>query len=82
MHGTSEPDVERDHHTARTRETGGLDADRERRRDDNVDPDGPSTTGVDENETFVGRVSGQDSGFAGETGAEARAEAAREEGSR
>ena len=44
-----------------------------------VDPDGGSTTGTDENEEYVGRVAGEDAGYAGETGAEARAEAARRE---
>jgi hypothetical protein len=68
MHGSSEPDVASDPHLARTRETGGVDRDRKER------PDGPSTTGTDENEEFVGRVAGQDAGYAGETGAEARAE--------
>lgn len=70
MHGSSEPDVATDPHLARTREVGG-DRDREQR------PDGPSTTGTDENEEFVGRVAGQDAGYAGETGAEARAEESR-----
>jgi hypothetical protein len=75
MHGTSEPDVERDAHVARTRESGGVDRADEARPDDDyaADPDGPSTTGTDTNEEFVGRVAGQDAGFAGETGAEARA---------
>jgi hypothetical protein len=36
------------------------------------DPDAGSTTGTGESETFVGRVSGQDVGYAGETGAEQR----------
>jgi hypothetical protein len=60
MHGTSEPDVEVDPQVARSREAGG------------VDPDGPSTTGTDEIERFVGRVAGGDAGYTGETGAEAR----------
>lgn len=75
MHGSSEPDVAADPNVARSRETGGVDPDRKRRPDDDaVDPDGPSTTGTDENEKFVGRVAGQDAGYTGETGAEARAE--------
>jgi len=75
MHGSSEPDVAADPKLARTRETGGADPDRQKHPDDSrADPDGGSTTGVDENEEFVGRVSGQDAGYAGETGAEARAE--------
>lgn len=68
MHGSSEPDVASDPHLARTREAGGVD------RDSTERPDGPSTTGTGENEEFVGRVAGQDAGYAGETGAEARAE--------
>lgn len=63
---------------ARTRETGGLDPDRkDRPQDGGTDPDGHSTTGADEIEEFVGRVSGQDAGYSGETGAEARAEGVR-----
>jgi hypothetical protein len=69
MHGTSEPDVEVDPHVARSREAGGVDPDRKDRP-----ADGPSTTGTDENEQFVGRVAGDDAGYTGETGAEARAE--------
>jgi hypothetical protein len=77
MHGSSEPDVAADPHLARTREAGGVDPDRKgHAHDDDADPDGPSTTGTDENEEFVGRVAGQDAGYAGETGAEARAEEA------
>ena len=73
MHETSEPDVEVDPQVARQRDTGGVDPERKDRADvRHGDPDGPSTTGTDENETFVGRVSGQDAGYAGETGAEAR----------
>ena len=75
MHGSSEPDVEVDPQVARHRDTGGVDPDHKDRPDDaGADPDGSSTTGTDENEKFVGRVAGQDSGYAGETGAEARAE--------
>jgi hypothetical protein len=73
MHGTSEPDVEVDPHVARSREAGGIDPDRKDRPDDER-ADGPSTTGTDENEQFVGRVAGDDAGYTGETGAEARAE--------
>ena len=36
-------------------------------------PDSDSTTGTGESGIFVGRVSGQDVGYAGETGAERRA---------
>jgi hypothetical protein len=75
MHGSSEPDVSPDPNTARSRATGGVDPERKERPDDErVDPDGVSTTGTDENETFVGRVAGDDAGFEAETGAEARAE--------
>ena len=75
MQGSSEPDVDVDPQVARSRETGGIDPDDKRRGDDErPDPDGVSTTGTDENEEFVGRVAGQDAGYTGETGAEARAE--------
>jgi hypothetical protein len=74
MHGTSEPDVEVDPHVARSREAGGVDPDHKDRPDDErADADAPSTTGTEENEQFVGRVAGQDAGYTGETGAEARA---------
>jgi hypothetical protein len=56
-------DVRPDRHTARTRETGGPDRD---------DTDSAATTGTGRTEEYVGRVAGQDEGFAGETGAEAR----------
>lgn len=42
--------------------------------------DAHSTTGPDDSDMFVGRVSGQDSGYVGETGAERRAEAERDDG--
>jgi hypothetical protein len=69
----SESDVAADMHVARTRATGG------------VDPrphtaDGLSTTGVERTGEFVGRVAGDDAGYAGETGAEVRAEARRRTG--
>lgn len=66
--GTAE-DVAADPATAGSRDTGGADRD---------DADSASTTGTGSTEEFVGRVSGQDVGFAGETGAEARAAAARD----
>jgi hypothetical protein len=73
MQGTPEPDVEADPHVARTRETGGVDHDRtDRPHDERADRDAASTTGTDENEQFVGRVAGDDAGYSGETGAEAR----------
>ena len=73
MHRTSEPDVEVDPQVARSRETGGVDPQqKDRPADERADPDGSSTTGTDESEQFVGRVAGDDAGYSGETGAEAR----------
>jgi hypothetical protein len=72
MHGTSEPDVEADANVARTRETGGVRGDHPAER---AEGDAATTTGTDESDEFVGRVAGQDLGYAGTTGAEARAEA-------
>ena len=51
---------------ALSRATGGV--------EDPSAPDQASTTGTTPNEEFVGRVSGQDVGYAGETGAERRAD--------
>jgi hypothetical protein len=62
----NEPDVEPDPAQADARPTGGK-----------ADPDAPdahSTTGPSANDTFVGRVAGEDAIDAGTTGAEARAE--------
>jgi hypothetical protein len=59
-----EDDVDRDDAQALSRASGGADSDA---------PDAVSTTGTGESETFVGRVSGQDVGYAEETGAERRA---------
>lgn len=67
----SEADVAHDPHVAESRDTGG----RPRTTPSEGAPDGTSTTGTDRNETFVGRVAGDDAGYSGETGAEARAEA-------
>lgn len=53
---------------AESRESGGEPGDQD-------ETDGTSTTGTAENEEFVGRVAGDDEGYAGETGAEARAAA-------
>jgi len=65
-----EPDTERDKNVARTRSTGG-DPD----LGGGVTGDSAATTGPGENETFVGRVAGNDDvGSVGETGAEARAQ--------
>jgi hypothetical protein len=72
MHGTSEPDVEADQHVARTRETGGVS---DEHPADRAEGDAPGTTGTGDAEEFVGRVAGRDLGYAGQTGAEARAEA-------
>lgn len=65
-HRLNEGDAPADKDVAMTRETGG-------------NPDGgtQSTTGTGENGSFVGRAAGLDEGYAGETGAEARAEAER-----
>ena len=65
-----EEDVGRDDGEALSRATGGVDSDTD---------DAAGTTGTGESEEFVGRVSGQDEGYAGETGAERR-QAAAEEG--
>ena len=62
-HRVNEGDAPAEGGVAMTRDTGGV-------------PDGgtESTTGTGPNETFVGRTAGVDEGYAGETGAEARAE--------
>jgi len=61
----SESDVPADSAVAESRATGG---------DPSApDPDAQSTTGTGDTDEFVGRVSGQDVGYAGETGAERRA---------
>jgi hypothetical protein len=65
-YGAGEGDVADDAGVASSRESGG-DAD-ESAADTN------STTGTTPNDEFVGRTSGQDTGYEGETGAEARAE--------
>lgn len=62
-------DVEHDPNLANSRVTGGKDTD---------EGDAGTTTGTGRTDEFVGRVAGQDEGYAGETGAEARAEAAAE----
>ena len=61
-----EADVDRDDGQALSRATGGGESDA---------PDAAATTGTGESETFVGRVAGQDVGYAEETGAERRAAA-------
>jgi hypothetical protein len=64
-----EDDAPADTGVAHSRDTGGV--------EDPSQPDQASTTGTTPNDEFVGRVAGQDVGYAGETGAEARAEADR-----
>lgn len=61
-----EDDVDSDDALANSRDAGGADKD---------DGDSASTTGTGASEEYVGRVAGQDEGYAGETGAEARANA-------
>lgn len=62
---------DRDEHEALSRDSGGVPA-----PEDGVEaPDRHSSTGTTPNETMVGRVQGQDAGYAGETGAEKRAAA-------
>ena len=65
----AESDVQPDESQARTRATGGV--------PDPSQPDQHSTTGTTPNDEFVGRVAGQDVGYAEETGAEKRAEVER-----
>ncbi|SDM77371.1 hypothetical protein SAMN05660642_03310 [Geodermatophilus siccatus] len=65
-----EDDVDRDDAQALSRATGGRGSD---------EPDASSTTGTGESAGFVGRVAGQDVGYAGETGAERRAAAEQED---
>ena len=59
-----EEDVDRDDAQALSRAAGGGEDDA---------PDAAATTGTGESGTSVGRVAGQDVGYAGETGAERRA---------
>lgn len=59
----SEEDVDPDDAQALSRATGGGPSDA---------PDARGTTGIGDSDTFVGRVAGQDVGYAGETGAERR----------
>lgn len=65
--GTPESDVAPDAAQARTRATGGHPQDM---------PDRHSTTGTTPSATFVGRVAGQDVGYAETTGAERRQQSA------
>jgi hypothetical protein len=68
----SESDVAVDEHLARTRETGGSPPGHPA---DRTEGDTLGTTGSGETEEYVGRVAGDDLGYAEQTGAEARAEA-------
>ena len=60
-----EEDVDRDDGQGLSRATGGGPGE---------EPDAEGTTGTGTSGTAVGRVAGQDVGYAGETGAERRAE--------
>jgi hypothetical protein len=62
----AEPDVDADEERVDSRATGGV--------EDPDKPDQGSTTGTTPDDEYVGRVAGQDVGYAGETGAERRAE--------
>lgn len=61
-----EDDVDQDALSALSRATGG---------GESTEGDAASTTGTGPSDVFVGRVAGQDVGYAGETGAERRAAA-------
>ncbi|MEJ2887157.1 hypothetical protein [Actinomycetospora aeridis] len=63
----TESDAGHDPRTAASRVTGGAHPENE--------GDQGSVTGTGETDVFVGRAAGQDPGYAGETGAEARREA-------
>jgi hypothetical protein len=65
-----EDDVDRDDAQALSRATGGGASE---------EPDAGATTGTGDSGTFVGRVSGQDVGYAEETGAERRQAAQRDD---
>jgi hypothetical protein len=60
-----EDDVAADPQVAGSRVTGG--------DDDQNEPDQASTTGTSDTPEYVGRIAGDDVGYAGETGAEKRA---------
>jgi hypothetical protein len=62
----AEPDVDVDPERVDARATGGV--------ADVSKPDQGSTTGTTPDETYVGRIVGQDVGYEEETGAERRAE--------
>ncbi|MFN2560032.1 MAG: hypothetical protein ABR571_01885 [Jatrophihabitans sp.] len=63
----AEPDVQGDRERVDARDTGGV--------PDESKPDQGSTTGTTPDDEYVGRVAGQDVGYAEETGAERRSEA-------
>ena len=65
----AETDVEVDANQAHTRAEGGVESPEQ--------PDQEGTTGTAPSEGFVGRVAGQDEGYADQTGAERRAEEAK-----
>ncbi len=65
----AERDVPVDTGVAASRVTGGV--------EDPAQPDQASTTGTTPDASYVGRIAGDDVGYAGETGAEVRTEAAR-----
>jgi hypothetical protein len=73
-----EADVAGDPQVAASRRTGGTDdesATDQSAKDQSAD-DQASTTGTTPTPEYVGRIAGDDVGYAGETGAERRAEAA------
>ena len=69
-HKGTEDDVDNDDKLAESRETGGV--------ANEDDPNQGSTTSTTPDGEYVGRIAGDDVGYAGETGAEARTEAARD----
>jgi hypothetical protein len=71
----SESDVSPDPNVAESRDTGGLEPDEHTEAQRRVEPDAGSTTGVEDNDKFVGRAAGEDAGYSGQTGAEARGDA-------
>lgn len=62
----TESDTQADPHRADSRATGGV--------PDDDKPDQASTTGTTPDAEYVGRIAGDDPGFAEESGAERRAE--------
>jgi hypothetical protein len=70
LRSQGEVDAPADPAVARSRDTGGV--------EQPAYPDQASTGGTTPDDEFVGRMAGDDVGYAGETGAEARAEAERD----